>query len=82
MKAKVLITGMAGLLGSNFSRHLLAEGYDVVGIDDFSGGYKENLADGAKCVNINLADLEAVDRFFVMKSRIMSIILPLMPPRG
>lgn len=64
MKAKVLITGMAGLLGSNFSRHLLAEGYDVVGIDDFSGGYKENLADGAKCVNINLADLEAVDRFF------------------
>lgn len=64
MKAKVLITGMAGLLGSNFSRHLLAEEYDVVGIDDFSGGYKENLADGAKCVNINLADLEAVDRFF------------------
>ncbi|MFR1032512.1 MAG: hypothetical protein ACLSE6_08380 [Alphaproteobacteria bacterium] len=33
-------------------------------------------------VNINLADLEAVDSFFVMKSRIMSIILPLMPPRG
>lgn len=82
MKAKVLITGMAGLLGSNFSRHLLAEGYDVVGIDDFSGGYKENLADGVKCVNINLADLEAVDRFFRDEKPDYVYHLPLMPPRG
>ena len=64
MKTKVLITGVAGLLGSNFSRYLLKEGYEVVGIDDFSGGYRENLAEGVKCVNINLADLEAVDKFF------------------
>ena len=41
---KVLITGIAGLLGSHFSRYLLAKGYDVVGIDDFSGGFRENLA--------------------------------------
>ncbi|MDD4556256.1 MAG: NAD-dependent epimerase/dehydratase family protein [Alphaproteobacteria bacterium] len=64
MNKKVLITGMAGLLGSNFTRHLLKEGYDVVGIDDFSGGYKENLVQGVRCVNINLADLDSVDKFF------------------
>ncbi len=64
MKEKILITGMAGLLGSNFTRYLLSKGYDVVGIDDFSGGYKENLVPGIKCVNLNLADLEAVDQFF------------------
>ena len=38
---KVLITGVAGLLGSNFSRHLISKGYEVVGVDDLSGGYKD-----------------------------------------
>lgn len=64
MGSKVLVTGMAGLLGSNFTRYLLNKGYDVVGIDDFSGGYKENLVDGVYCASINLADLNAVDVFF------------------
>ena len=64
MSSKVLITGIAGLLGSNFSRYLLTQGYEVIGIDDFSGGYKENLAKGVHCENINLANLGAVDHFF------------------
>lgn len=64
MKAKVLITGVAGLLGSHFSRHLLKKGYEVLGIDDFSGGYEENIALGVSCANINLADQKLVDRWF------------------
>ena len=40
---KILITGVAGLLGSNFSRFLLQKGYSVSGVDNFSGGYKEFL---------------------------------------
>ena len=43
---KVLITGVAGLLGANFSRHLLQKGYDVVGIDDLSGGYSDSVPEG------------------------------------
>ena len=31
----ILITGCAGLLGSNFSRYLLSKGYIVIGIDNF-----------------------------------------------
>lgn len=64
MTTKVLITGIAGLLGSHFSRYLLAKGYDVVGIDDFSGGFRENVADGVYCSTLNLSDLDAVDKFF------------------
>ena len=37
---KVLVTGTAGLLGANYSRHLLENGHTVIGIDNFSGGYK------------------------------------------
>ncbi|MDT0212067.1 NAD-dependent epimerase/dehydratase family protein [Curtobacterium sp. BRD11] len=35
---RIVITGVAGLIGSNLSRLLLEEGHDVVGIDDLSGG--------------------------------------------
>ena len=37
---KIFVTGCAGLLGSNYSRHLIEKGHTVVGIDDLSGGYK------------------------------------------
>lgn len=37
---KIFVTGCAGLLGSNYSRHLLESGHKVIGIDDLSGGYK------------------------------------------
>jgi len=37
---KIFVTGCAGLLGANYTRHLLASGHEVIGIDDLSGGYK------------------------------------------
>jgi UDP-glucose 4-epimerase len=43
----VVVTGCAGLLGSHFSRHLIACGYRVVGIDDLSGGYAEFLPEAS-----------------------------------
>lgn len=45
MGKKVLITGIAGLLGSKLADWIIANVPDVevVGIDDLSGGYKENV---------------------------------------
>jgi len=37
---KIFVTGCAGLLGANYTRHLLSAGHEVIGIDDLSGGYK------------------------------------------
>lgn len=53
---KVLITGIAGLLGANFSRYLLKKGYEVVGIDDFSGGYDFCIPKGVKFYEIQLGN--------------------------
>ena len=41
---KVLITGVAGLLGSRLADWIIENqpDYQVIGIDDLSGGYKEN----------------------------------------
>lgn len=42
---KVLITGIGGFIGSNLATAHLVQGHQVVGIDNFSTGNRENLKD-------------------------------------
>ena len=62
--SKVLITGCAGLLGANFSRYLLDAGYDVVGIDDLSGGFADSVPSGVVFYEANLSNAEKVNYIF------------------
>jgi UDP-glucose 4-epimerase len=41
---KIMITGVAGFIGSNVATALLAKGYHVVGVDNMSQGDKLNMA--------------------------------------
>ncbi|MDP3774992.1 MAG: SDR family oxidoreductase [Gemmatimonadales bacterium] len=41
---RILITGVAGFLGSHLADRLLADGHDVVGMDNFVTGSPDNLA--------------------------------------
>jgi UDP-glucose 4-epimerase len=54
---KVLITGVAGLLGSRLADWIIENhpGVKVVGIDDLSGGYKENIHPNVEFWEMNLA---------------------------
>lgn len=40
---KILITGVAGFIGSNLAHQLVSEGHQVFGIDDFSFGSPQNI---------------------------------------
>ena len=42
-KPTVLVTGAAGFLGSHLSDRLLADGYDVIGVDNLFTGSKRNV---------------------------------------
>jgi len=42
---RILVTGIAGFIGSSIARALLREGHAVRGVDNFSTGKRENLAD-------------------------------------
>jgi UDP-glucose 4-epimerase len=41
---RALVTGAAGFIGSHLCRRLVADGHEVVGLDDLSDGKLENLA--------------------------------------
>ena len=45
MKKRVLVTGGAGFIGTHLCRRLLAEGCEVICLDDLSSGFEENLED-------------------------------------
>ena len=48
---------VGGLLGSNFSKFLLDNTeYNVIGIDDFSGGYRDFVDNRVKLYNIDLKE--------------------------
>lgn len=40
---RVLVTGGAGFVGANLTRHLLTRGHEVTVLDDLSTGYRSNL---------------------------------------
>jgi UDP-glucose 4-epimerase len=42
---RYLVTGAAGFIGSHLCRRLVADGHEVIGLDDLSDGKLENLAD-------------------------------------
>src|SRR6478672_8180899 len=44
MKNRILITGGAGFIGSNLCEYFLAKDYQVVCLDNFATGKKENIA--------------------------------------
>jgi UDP-glucose 4-epimerase len=48
VRGRILITGVAGFIGSNLALRLLAEGYAVIGIDDLSQGVPEQIPAGVE----------------------------------
>lgn len=58
MATRVLITGGAGYVGSHCARHLIAQGYEVVVVDDLSTGYREAVS--GELVTADLRDREAL----------------------
>ena len=64
---KILITGVAGLLGSRLADWILENKpeVEVWGIDDLSGGYAENINEKVKWKNLNLVtDTKEISELF------------------
>jgi UDP-glucose 4-epimerase len=60
----VLVTGVAGFLASHVADALLAAGHEVVGLDDLSGGFRENVAAGVRFYEGSILDTDLLGRIF------------------
>ncbi|MBK8049693.1 MAG: NAD-dependent epimerase/dehydratase family protein [Anaerolineales bacterium] len=65
---KVLVTGAAGFIGSHVARHLVDMGFEVVALDDLSGGFVENVPQGAQWVQMSVTDYAGLQRLFAAES--------------
>jgi len=61
---KVLITGVAGFMGSHLADAFIDKGYSVVGIDNLIGGFLDNVPSQVDFFNLDLDDLTSIqDKF-------------------
>src|SRR3989344_2688064 len=63
-KISSLVTGGAGFIGSHIAEWLLEDGSEVVILDDLSGGFKNNIPNGAKFVRGSVTDYQLLINVF------------------
>ena len=59
-KYNILITGVAGFLGSHLSEKLLDLGHKVIGVDNMIGGYEDNVPSNVEFHRIDCCDFNKV----------------------
>lgn len=63
-KPRSLVTGGAGLIGSHVAHHCLKLGHEVVVLDDLSGGFADQVPEGAELVVGSVTDSALLSAMF------------------
>ena len=61
---KILVTGCAGYISSVTSEMLIAEGHDVVGVDNFLFGHEDSISEGVEFYRLDLNNAMALSEVF------------------
>jgi nucleoside-diphosphate-sugar epimerase len=56
MKSRIVVTGVAGFIGSNLAERLVAEGHEVVGLDNLAYGLREQIPAEVKFFEMDIRD--------------------------
>jgi UDP-glucose 4-epimerase len=64
MSDTVLVTGAAGFIGAHVAEHCEKLGMRVIGLDDLSGGFVENVPRGTTFVQGSVTDVALIERLF------------------
>ena len=66
-KRKIFFAGSAGMMCSHFIDYTIdnyGDEYEILGIDDFSGSYRDNVNPNYKFTELDLRDSEKVEKYF------------------
>ena len=76
---RILITGGAGFLGSHLSKRLLKEGHEVICMDNFFTGRKQNIQDLVENSNFEMMRHDVTDPFKLECDQIYNLACPASP---
>ena len=76
---KILITGGAGFLGSALSKRLLAEGNEIWCLDNFTTGFKKNIAELMKNSCFHLVQQDIIEPVDIQVDQIYNLACPASP---
>ncbi len=61
MKETILVTGVAGFIGSHLAKKLHDEGYEIIGIDNLSTGQEKNIPSAINFIEADLVMRKSLD---------------------
>ena len=61
-KKKILITGVAGFLGSHLADKLYELNYDIIGVDNMSSGYEDNIPKTVNFFNFDCCNFDKMNK--------------------
>jgi UDP-glucuronate decarboxylase len=79
LQKRVLVTGGAGFLGSHLCDRLISDGHDVLCLDDFSSGTKDNIAHLLGNPSFELIRHDVTLPFYVRVDEIYNLACPASP---
>jgi UDP-glucuronate decarboxylase len=77
---RILVTGGAGFLGSHLCERLLVDGNEVICLDNFFTGSKQNIATLSANPNFELVRHDVIDPFKFEVDQIYNLACPASPP--
>ncbi len=77
---RILITGGAGFIGSHLSKRLLDEGNDVICLDNFFTGSKDNIRELIKNDHFEFIRHDITKEYFAEVDEIYNLACPASPP--
>lgn len=79
MTKKILVTGGAGFVGSHLCRRLIAEGHDVICLDNYFTGRKENVQELWHNPRFELVRHDVINPYFAEVDEIYNLACPASP---
>lgn len=76
---RILVTGGAGFIGSHLCEKLIGEGHDVVCLDNYFTGNKENIRSLMGCGNFELVRHDVTTPYYVEVDEIYNLACPASP---
>ena len=79
--SKVLVTGGAGFLGSHLCERLLADGHEVLAVDNFYTGSRDNVAHLLHNSRFAVLEHDVTEPLSIQVDQIFNLACPASPPR-